>query len=370
MRALLVTALLAAALVPAAAYDVAGMRDAMLSVFSSMRVLLERSATLDGLAEPQDERAVLAAAQDLADQAAIISEHVPRDEVSFLASSLDRYATWIRRSLEWRRHEAARRLVHDAVEVCIACHTRVPSRRDSPLARDFLDTGQMEGLPAEDRARLQVATRRFDDALHTLEGLLAGTRDPDTFERAAREYLVVALRVKGDPRRARQAFSQLAAGGGVEDARRRRLESWVGALQRLEIDPPVAGDLDTARALVREAETRRDAAVGDPLVLQVAASRLLYEYLDRGEGSVVEGAEAYYLLGLTHYRIEPGAPLPRAELFLEKAVRTAPGSEHARRALALLRVKLTEQYAAAPGAMPPEIVDHLRLLQELVESPG
>ena len=77
---------------PAAAYDVAGMRDAMQSVFSSMRTLLELSSDTAELAEPTNQAAVLKAAAELEEQDNLLSAHVPRDEVSFLASSLDRYA--------------------------------------------------------------------------------------------------------------------------------------------------------------------------------------------------------------------------------------------------------------------------------------
>jgi hypothetical protein len=165
---LLCTALVA----PVLAYDVPGMRDAMGSVFSSMRVLLELSAAPENLADPANERAILDAANELADQAAMISEHAPRDEVSFLAGSLDRYASWIKRSYEWRRYDAMARLVYDSVDLCVACHTRLPSRRDSRIATGFLAGNDMGSLPAAQRARLQIATRRFDDAMSTLETVL------------------------------------------------------------------------------------------------------------------------------------------------------------------------------------------------------
>lgn len=370
-RPVLATLVLCVASMPALAYEVAGMRDAMRSVFNSMRVLLELSASPESLASPANERAILAAARELADQASIVSEHAPRDEVSFLAASLDRYANWIRRSYEWGRYDTMQRLVHDAVDVCVACHTRLPSDRDSPLAEGFLAGADIAALPAERRAQLELATRRFDEALHTLESLLPGIVDDDArFEQAMRAYLVVALRVKNDPRRARQVCEQLAASSRISDARRKQLNDWAGALQHLEIAPPLAGDLDAARELVNEAETRRNAARGDPLVGFIAASRLLYEFLDSDAGSIAQGAEAYYLLGLSQYRIESMAWLPQAELFLEKAIRTSPASPSARRALALLRAKVEEGFVAQGEAIPEEVVRHLQMLSEMVESRG
>jgi hypothetical protein len=370
-RPVLAALVLGAAALPALAYETAGMRDAMRSVFSSMRTLLELSQSAEMLADPHNERAILAAAGELADQASIISEHAPRDEMSFLAGSLDRHANWIRRSYEWGRHDTMQRLVHDAVDLCIACHTRLPSDRDSPLAESFLAGVGLSELPATHRARLELATRRFDDAMHTLESLLPAIVDePGQFDQALRSYLVVALRVKGDPRRARQVLEQLAADDRVSAARREQLNDWAGALQHLEIEPPVAGDLATARELVNTAESKRDAARGEPLVEYVAASRLLYEFLEGGTGSIAEGAEAYYLLGLSQYRIESDAWLPQAELFLEKAIRTAPASAAARRALSLLRAKVEEGFLARGQEIPQEVVRHLQMLGDMVESRG
>lgn len=370
-RSVFAAIVLCAATLPTLAYDTAGMRDAMRSVFDSMRVLLELSQSADSLANPDNQRAILAAAGELADQASIVSAHAPRDEVSFLAGSLDRYANWIRRSYEWGRYDTMQRLVHDAVQVCVACHTRLPSDRDSPLAEGFVSGVSMSALPAARRARLEVATRRFDDAMATLEGLLPELADdPERFDAALRSYLVVAVRVKGDPHRARQAIERLAASTRVSEARREQLNDVAGALQHLELQPPAAGDLDAARELVDAAEARRNAARGEALVEYVAASRILYEYVESNAGSVAQGAEAYYLLGLTQYRIETDAWLPQSELFLEKAIRTAPSSPSARRAFALLRAKIEEGFAARGEEVPQEVVRHLQILSDMVQARG
>ena len=367
MHRLAAAALLAASL-SAAAYDAPGMRDAMRSVFASMRVLLELTASPADMNEPANQRAMLEAAQEIADQAALVSEHAPRDEVSFLAGSLDRYAMWIRRSIEWGRIDTTQRLVHDAVDVCIACHTRLPSRHDSSLAERFLDSSRMRALPDRSRAKLEVATRRFDDALDTLERLLAGDIEDQRFETTARRYLVIAVRVKRDPGRAKRFLAALSMRNGLDPARIARLETWIGALQRLELTPPPEGDLDAARALVKQAEARHDARLGDPLVDYIAASRVLYEFLESDAGTVEQGAEAYYLLGLSQYRIEQDAWLPQAELYLEKAIRTAPASPHARRALALLRERIEHSFPAQGGGVPDDVVRHLEMLQEMVEA--
>ena len=377
-----VTCLLSAALTitsaPAAAYDVAGMREAMLTVFTSMRTLLELSADSAQLAAPGNQRAILDAATELEDQASLISAHVPRDEMSFLASSLDRYAQWIRKSYEWRLYNDTRQLIHATVDVCIACHTRLTSRHDSPLAEDFLNTAAIAKLPERERVGLQTATRRFDDALATYTTLLQQSTSSADFERLARDYLVLVLRVRNDPRRARDLLTAILARPELGSVRRQRVSAWSNTLHELSKVPLPEADLTSAQLLIEQAESAGKDPGADPLVNYIVASRLLYDYLEgrrpeaknNAQGSVQDGAKAYYLLGLAQYRIDPDAWLPQSELYLEKSIRTAPASEHARKAYELLAKKMQLSYPAAKGGLPEDVRKHLQTLQEMVGTAG
>jgi hypothetical protein len=363
---------------PAAAYDVAGMRDTMQSVFSSMRTLLELSADTAQLAEPANQSDILKAAADLEEQANLLSSHVPRDEVSFLASSLDRYAQWIRKSYEWRLYNDTQQLVHATVDVCVACHTRLTSRRDSPLAEDFVNSKKMERLSLRQSVRLQTATRRFDDAVRGYETLLVDSAEDDDFLQLARDALVLTLRVKADPHRARELLVLLLKRDELQGSNREHVAAWLRSLQDLSKVPVPEADLEVAQVLVDQSESVIVSPATDPLVNYIVASRLLYDYLERGDvqgkasaqGTVEDGSRAYYLLGLTQYRIEPEAWLPQAELFLEKAIRTAPDSAHARAAFNLLLKKMQQTYPHEKGGIPKDVHDHLQILLDMVRAPN
>ena len=358
------------------AYDVVGMRDAMRSVFKSMRTLLELSGDSAQLAAPANQRIVLEAATELEDQAMLISGHVPRDEISFLASSLDRYARWIRKSYEWRLYSDTRQLIHATVDVCIACHTRLTSRHDSPLASDFLDETEIKQLPTRQRAKLQTATRRFDDALATYTTLVQQSANSKDFGQLARDYLVLALRVKNDPQRARDLLAALLARPELNDANRALVTARADSLQQLSRVPLPEADLYTAQLLIERGETAAGKSTQAALVNYIVASRLLYGYLEESErqnlpqGTLDDGAKAYYLLGLAQYRIDPDAWLPQSELYLEKSIRTAPASEHARKAFELLKEEMQHNYPAAKGGMPEDVRNHLQILHEMVSTKG
>jgi len=374
---LLTASLLTGALIfgsaPAAAYDVAGMRDTMQSVFKSMRTLLELSGDSAQLAAQANHHIILDATTELEEQASLISDHVPRDETSLLASSLNRYARWIRKSLKWGLYSDARHLIHATVDVCIACHTRLMSRHDSPLAEDFMNSAQMAQLPPRQRVKLQTATRRFDDALATYTTLLEHAAASKDFGKLARSYLVLVLRVKNDPRRALDLLTSLLKRSELSGDHRNRVSGWANSLQQLLAVPFPEADLTTAQRLTEQAEDVSNDPGQDPLVDYIVASRLLYGYLEEPQkfgarGS--DGANAYYLLGLIQYRIAPEGWLPQAELYLEKAIRTAPASTHARKAFDLLVEKMQHNYPAAKGGMPEDLRNHLQILQDLVGAAG
>lgn len=364
--------------VPVASYEVPGMRDAMQSIFKSMQTLLELSTDSAQLAAPGNQQAILDAASELEDQASLISAHVPRDEISFLAASLDRYAHWIRKSYEWRLYDDTQQFIQASVDVCIACHTRVTSRGDSPLAQDFMDSAEVAKLPARQRVRLQTATRRFDDALKGYVVLLGQAVNDADFDELARDYLVLALRVKVDSSRARDVLTGLLNKPALTGVPREHVTAWLSSLQQLSKLSLPEADLPTAALLIAQAEGGAKRSAMGELVNYIVASRLLYDYLggigdksgDNQQGSIEDGARAYYLLGLTQYRIDPETWLPQSELFLEKSIRTAPASAHARNAFELLLEQMQRTYPPAKGGMPQDVRDHLEMLLEMVSPAG
>ena len=360
-----------------AAYDVAGMRDAMHTVFKSMQTLLDLSADPKQLAAPANQSTILQAATELEEQASLISGHVPRDEISFLASSLDRYAMWIRKSYEWRLYDDTQQLVHATVDVCIACHTRLTSRRDSPFAEDFINSTRISALPLRQRVKLQTATRRFNEALGGYATLLEQAVGDEDFVPLGRDYLVLALRVKVNPRRALDLLETVLKRAELSGEHRERVSAWAHSLKQLLGLPLTEADLASAQNLVEQAESVADLPSADSLVYYIVASRLLYDYLENSQerpgntpGTVADGATAYYLLGLSLYRIDPQAWLPQSELYLEKSIRTAPAGQHARKAFELLSDKMQHTYPPAKGGMPRDVRDHLKMLQDMVSTQG
>ncbi|NIR29987.1 MAG: hypothetical protein GWN84_11860 [Gammaproteobacteria bacterium] len=346
-------------------------RATMRVIFDSVRTLLTFSVKDQGFRDPSRQDRVIDALNELGDQAAMLSEHAAADDVgsAFLASSLERYAVLTLRNYEWGRFERLPALVYQTTEICVACHTRLPARADSPLAEDFIDSDTVETLPAYRRAKVQAATRRFDDALATLEALLASRRiDPVRAVDAARLYLSISLRVKSDVERPVPILNALAQRGDLPRALREDVASWVSALQRLRDWPPSGAPPDAARTLIEDA-ARRLPRERSALVHYIAASGLLHRYTGAAQPGArsAELAEAYYLLGVAEYRSHADDWLPQAELYLEYAIRLAPDAPSAARAYELLEQKVLLGYGVGNASeLPQELRDHLQKLASII----
>ena len=228
-----------------------------------------------------------------------------------------------------------------------------------------MDAGALEELPLEPRATLQIATRRFDAALETLESLLLSPA-----EHAAvllgplTDYLVVALRVKEDFERPVPVLQAFAQRPDLWTRLRLDVEGWVAALPELRARADGRSDLATARALLSEGkqltEFPEDRA---GLAHFVAASAVLQRYIDGNPTASPELGEAFYLLGVVEARIGRNYWVTSAPFLLEQSIRLAPAAEFADDAYALLERETFRAYEGSDWEDLP--ADDAARLEEL-----
>ena len=348
-------------------------RAAMKEIFASMKVLLPLSTNDERFGAPQNRAAVLAALESLANHADAVAQHARENDAArrYLGSSL---ATDARDALErYRegRYESAAFLVQQATENCIACHTRLPSPGDSPLSQHFVDRSALNALPTAERTRLLVATRQFDEALAAYEALFASPEvNPAEMLVPLTDYLIIAVRVKGDYERPVPVLERFAKRPDLWRNLRLDVDEWVSALRELRPLADAPPDLATARKLVEQAQhlvpypaDRRG------LVHNVVASSVLHRLLESKPASKRDQAEAYYLLGVAEAQIGEMYWVPQAEYYLETAIRMAPGEPFAEPAFALLEEQTLLAYTGSSGVhAPPAISKHLAELRALVDS--
>ncbi len=360
------------ALLGATPADHKATREAMRRIFADVRVLLPLSASAERFGAPANRETVVGALRSLSANADALSAHVRPDDPRFrhLGGALARDARDALWTYEKGQTQSSQFLVQQLTESCISCHARLPSG-DSPLAEKFLAEKEMKQFTPAERAGLQVATRRFNDALDSYEQILGSAEyapaellDPIT------DYLILAVRVKQDPQRPLPTLEAFARRPDLWRYLRLDVEHWLASLRRLGPEVGTPPRLERARALLDEARAEiRFPADRRALVHYVVASSMLHRYIDAHAAAGGESvAEAYYLLGLVESRIGRNAWVSQAGVLLEESIRRAPKSPFAETAYAILEEETLFDYGGGNGeGLPPEVAANLASLRALLD---
>ncbi len=346
----------------------------MRGIYASLGVLLPLSVDDAAFRDPARQAEIRSALDELARRARHVGDHVAGDDrrVQFLARSLSRETQEARERFDDGRFDSAQFLVHRLTDFCVACHTRLPSPGDSPIASGFMSDAALAALPLAERASIQVATRRFDDALSTYEALFASPIvPPAALLTPLYEYLRVSIRVKNDLERPRPVLRKLAARPDLWSNLRGDVEDWLSALDRHAGDAQKEPSIRSARAKLDEAQRRmRFPTDRRGLVQQLLASAELHRYLEQRPGQTgPEIAEAYYLLGLIEARTHFDYLVSESDFYLETAIRLAPKDPIGQLAFELLEEETVLGWTGSGGDhMPDAIRRHLEELRGLVEA--
>jgi hypothetical protein len=228
----------------------------------------------------------------------------------------------------------------------------------------------MASLPPEPRSTLLIATRQFDEGLDALEEVLTDPlTHPAVMLGPLTEFLVVAIRVKGDFERPVPTLQAFAQREDLWPSLREDVDDWIGALPSLKERAAGASTVASARAIIEEGEARDEYGDGQGSLLHfIVASSILERYIDAHPERVAALGEAYYLRGNLEARIGHNYWVTTAPFFLEESIRIAPAEPFAAEALVVLEREL---FAAYEGSDIEELPDaeetHLAELRALMD---
>jgi hypothetical protein len=224
----------------------------------------------------------------------------------------------------------------------------------------FFKNVAVSNLSAPEKARLQVALRQFDEALATWEDMFKTWPKPSELFAmdALPEYLKVAIRVKGDAKRASTTLEQLAKRSDLPKFMSREVNAWKGSLKRLGPEVGKKGnELDRAEKIIQNAKRTMEYPMDRTgLVDYIVASGLLNQYMTDKNIKANKSAEAYYLLGITESLIGRSTWLTQTDYYFEAAVRAAPKSKIALKAFDALEQQVLMEYSGSGGTHIPEDV--------------
>jgi len=340
-------------------------------IYEGLRVALPESVREEPFSDPARRADVAAALDLLAANADLLAAHADDDAVTaYLARSIARDAQQVREEYARGRYERSGFLLQQITENCVACHSRLPDPKDRPLARGFVDEASLAELSLEQRAGLQIATRRFDDALDTLERVLASPESPVLMLDTLVDYLVVSIRVKGDFERPMPVLERFAKRPDLWEKLRRDVDYWISVLPELHRRAEGEPRLEVARAIMDEARDAGRFPGGHRAVAHyVVASSILERFVHTHGERDVAMAEAYYRLGLIEAWIGRNYWVTSAPFLLESAIRIAPHAPFSADAYAILEEETILSYEGADEEIPREEREHLDELHALIETP-
>jgi hypothetical protein len=345
---------------------------AMPEIAAALRVALPLSLSAERFGAPENQPALELALSSLRQGAHELESHGRSQDASFayLSRSLARDAEEIKRRFDEGRLDETRFLLGALVEDCVGCHSRLPSEGDSDLGRSLFDSVDASTLTPLEQARLEVATRQFEAALDRYEGLLLAPEASPTqldLEGVPADYLTVAIRVREDLPRARKTLVAFGERADLPSYLATLVAQWIAACDALRDAPRAERPLAEADRVLDEAEVLarygRDRA---GLVHQLVASSLLLRYVAAHPEASPDAAHAYFLLGIAEIQSSRSWWLAEAESYLEAAIRTAPGSDWAKRAYVLLEEQTLASYSGSGGVhVPPDVHQRLKELREI-----
>jgi len=344
------------------------MRQLMGRIYEGLRVALPASAGEEPFSDAARRADVAAALDLLYENAARIESHGSDDVTRHLARSVARDAREVRDAYAEGHYGRAGYLLRQISEHCVNCHARLPDAEDHPLAKGLLDDVALSALSADERATLQIATRRFDDALDTMEGILASADSPVLMLGTLVDYLVVNVRVRGDFERPIPVLRRFAERPDLWAKLRSDVRYWIDALPSLARQAEGEPRLEVAREILAEARGAGRFPGGQRAVAHfVVASSVLERFLASHFERDARAAEAYFRLGLIEAWIGRNYWVSSAPYLLESAIRVAPEASFAERAYEILEQELVLTYEGADEELPADDRERLAELRALID---
>lgn len=354
--------------------DLAKTREMMGRIFQSVSVVLPLSLSPTKFEEVANREVITKALKDLSENAAGLEMHGKGKDQSFafMSKSLAFDTKEIYQRFQQGKFNQARYLVQHVTENCIACHTRLPSK-DSPRAEKFFETIDIATLSLPEKARLQTALRQFENAMTSYEQiLLSKSQSSDEIGLAdvPVDYLVVAVRVRYDLKRASETLEKFRQRGDLPLYLQHNVEQWSDSLKSLAKAKPKGTPIAQARSLIETGKHLMQFPVDrQAMVYNLVASSVLHRFLETQPAPPAKAsAEAYYLLGLSESLTARSFWVSPTATYLESSIRMDPHGPFSHRAYELLEESIIFEYSGSSGVhLPGDVEQKLIELRQLMD---
>ena len=251
---------------------------------------------------------------------------------------------------------------------CVACHSRAGVVTD--FAGEDPGPGNGSAAAALNRGEFLLATRQFEKAREQLLKVADTSElgyESDTRYQALQLYLISAVRVNGDTKRAAADLEVTLAAKHLNNEHREIVRIWIHQLHEITAQKNLE-PLDAAGILLKPVmKSDQERSDEENLVKSLRASTLLHSYL-LSQLPEAKHRRGQFLLAAAYYHI----PLPQFEVFqtllLEQVIRENPHTPEARSAFEMFKAKTELLASGAAGlSLEPDDISKLADLRRLAE---
>ncbi len=344
-------------------------------VYAALSELLPGALDEQGFEEGTSVESMESALEVLERSAHALQSHSGEStnaEFSGLARSFESNVALLRQTLEMGRFNEFNYLALDLTHNCVSCHSRLPSANDFEFSKALTEKVQGQLYSRLDHAQLQIATRQFGAALDTLQKMILDSEvEPLDLELdgVLFDFLMIGIGVQHDLGRVINTLDAFRQREDTPYYLQRYAGHWSSHIEELQGVLATGVDLDDIRKLFDRALDLSPVPSSQVrVVYDLVISSLLRQLLEAPEQlTSIERAEIYWMLAVISIRtVNPRPGVPHTELLLDAAIRTAPDSDYAKHAYALLEEYNRVSFAGIPAAELPLPMLDMESLRKMV----
>lgn len=275
-------------------------------------------------------------------------------------------------ALKQNKPDFARRILRSMPSYCISCHTR---NATGPQFSMMQLEPSYTGLSDLELGQFYAASRQFDRALEQFrkvsKSVSSVDKTPWVRETATHQSLLIAVRVKEDPKLSKNIIndvlnSPLASGAFKKDA-----QAWALSIQEWENEKPTQNESTTAllkkaKVLLEKAKQTQSYPLDRSAdILYLRASAILHSVLQRNDlGSNM--AEALFLAGHSYEVLRPIGIEDMQTIYYEACIQTAPHSAISKKCFKSYKDSIVFGFSGSSGVHLPESVKQKLIRLELL----
>ena len=292
--------------------------------------------------------------------------------IQIIAGMFGREAKRAARELKHGNRAYARTILRSVPSYCIACHTR--NSTGPQFAKLPFEPSQKSLTPLE-RGEFFTASRQFDRAQEEFKRIIQDSKAAETntwdWEKAVRQSLAIAVRVKKDPVQAQEIVQIVLKTAAAPSSMKEDAKTWKVSITEWqeELSRRVATEeglyAEAVRLMAKARETQKYPMDRTADILYLRASAVVHELLQMvPQGSHAD--EALLLAGLSYEVLMPLKTEVLHEIYYEACVRKAPHTPTAEVCFRRYEEDIFLGYSGSAGTeVPDDIQKNLRELRSL-----